>query len=71
MDRHLFDRWLAVADVKAELPRLEGSLWHAYRRKWASERKHHPLPDVAAADGWKDLNCSSVTKRLMTRRYSL
>ncbi|MFL5561715.1 MAG: hypothetical protein ACJ79K_09600 [Gemmatimonadaceae bacterium] len=55
MDRHLFDKWLAMAEVKAELPKLEGSLWHAYGRKWASERRHHPLPDVAAAGGWKDL----------------
>ena len=26
---------------------------HAFRRKWASERKHLPLVDVAAAGGWK------------------
>ncbi len=32
----------------------EGSLWHAYRRKWGSERKHLPDVDVAAAGGWKD-----------------
>ena len=25
-----------------------------YRRKWATERKHHSLKDVAAAGGWKD-----------------
>ena len=31
-------------------------LWHAYRRKWAMERKHLPLRDVAAAGGWKDVN---------------
>ncbi len=31
-----------------------GSLWHAYRRKWGSERKHLPDVDVAAAGGWKD-----------------
>jgi hypothetical protein len=35
---------------------LDGSLWHAYRRKWASERKHLPLKDVAAAGGWKDVS---------------
>ena len=54
MDRHLFDQWLAVAECEAGLEKLEGSLWHAYRRKWASERKHHPLVDVAGAGGWKD-----------------
>lgn len=56
MDRHRFDKWLTVAERKAGLPKLKGTLWHAYRRKWASERKHHPLPDVAAAGGWKDYN---------------
>lgn len=30
-----------------------GSLWHACRRKWATERKHLPDVDVAAAGGWK------------------
>jgi hypothetical protein len=31
----------------------EGSLCHAYRRKCATERKHLPDVDVAAAGGWK------------------
>ena len=31
-------------------------MWHAYRRKWASERKHLNVKDVAAAGGWKDIN---------------
>ena len=26
---------------------------HAFRRKWATERKHHPRKDVARAGGWK------------------
>ena len=55
-DRHLFDKWLSIAEKKAALPKLDGSLWHAYRRKWAIERKHLPLRDVAAAGGWKDVN---------------
>ncbi|MCR4342232.1 MAG: hypothetical protein NUW01_20335 [Gemmatimonadaceae bacterium] len=50
----MFDRALLVAERHAGLPKLDGSTWHAYRRKWASERKHLPLPDVAAAGGWKD-----------------
>ena len=33
---------------------LKGSLWHAYRRKSGSERKHLPDIDVVAAGGWKD-----------------
>jgi hypothetical protein len=33
----------------------DGGLWHAYRRKWATERKHLPLKDVAAAGGWNDV----------------
>ncbi len=54
-DRHLFDKWLAVAEARAELPKLDGGLWHPYRRKWATERKHLPLKDVAAAGGWRDV----------------
>ncbi len=56
MDRHLFDKWLHVAEKKAKLPKLDGGLWHGYRRKWAIERKHLPLKDVAAAGGWKDVS---------------
>lgn len=54
MDRHLFDRWLRVAEKKAGVPKLDGGLWHPYRRKWATERKQHPLRDVAEVGGWKD-----------------
>ena len=55
MDRNLFDKWLAFAERDAELSKLEGGLWHPYRRKWATERKHLSLKDVAAAGGWKDV----------------
>lgn len=54
MDRHLFEKWLSSAEAEAGLEKLSVSLWHAYRRKWASERKDHSLVDVAAAGGWKD-----------------
>ena len=36
----------------AGLEPQKGSLWHAYRRKWATERKHLPVQDVAKAGGW-------------------
>lgn len=54
MDRHLFNKWLRTAEKKAGVPKLDGGLWHPYRRKWATERKQHPLRDVAEAGGWKD-----------------
>jgi len=54
MDRHLFDKWLGVAERRAGLPKLDGGIWHPYRRAWASARKHLPLKDVAAAGGWSD-----------------
>ena len=54
MDRHLFNRWLRAAEKKAGVPKLDGGLWHPYRRKWATERKQHPLRDVAEVGGWKD-----------------
>ena len=53
--RYLADKWLIEAEKLAELEPQEGSLWHAYRRKWATERKHLPDVDVAAAGGWRTL----------------
>ncbi len=50
--RHLADLWLRKAEKLAGLEPQRGSLWHAYRRKWATERKHLPDVDVAAAGGW-------------------
>lgn len=53
--RHLASYWLQRAFSLAKLPRPDGSLWHTFRRRWATLRKHLPLKDVAAAGGWKDL----------------
>ena len=54
--------WLQRAEVKAELPKLERGAWHAFRRLWASERRHLPAQDVMAAGGWRDV-------RVMQRAY--
>jgi integrase len=48
--------WLRRAEKLAKLEPLEGGRWHPYRRKWATERKHHPDVDVARAGGWSNLN---------------
>ncbi|MCH7475136.1 MAG: hypothetical protein IIA27_10720 [Gemmatimonadetes bacterium] len=55
MRYELASSWLRRAEVLAKLPKQPGLLWHAYRRKWATERKHLPDADVAAAGGWKEL----------------
>lgn len=59
--REIFQRALIDAETHAGLSKLDGGAWHALRRKWASERNHLPLVDVAAAGGWKDtqtlVNC--------------
>ena len=44
---------LRRAEGLAKLEPQEGSAFHAYRRGWATARKHLPLPDVAAAGSWK------------------
>ena len=51
-----FSSLLERAERHAKLPKLQGGLWHAYRRAWATSRKHLPVSDVAAAGGWKDLS---------------
>lgn len=64
LDRYAFRNALIAAESKAGLSKLDGSSWHAYRRAWASVRKHLPLVDVAGAGGWLDtqtlLTCYQV-----------
>jgi hypothetical protein len=48
--------WLRKAEDLAELAHLERGGFHAYRRKWGTERKHLPVQDVAHAGGWKSLD---------------
>jgi integrase len=48
----LASAWLREAEKLAGLEPLKGSLWHAYRRGWATARKHLPAVDVAEAGGW-------------------
>ncbi|MEZ4424954.1 MAG: site-specific integrase [Gemmatimonadota bacterium] len=54
VSRHLADDWLRRAERRAGVEPQPGSLWHAYRRGWATARKALPDVDVAAAGGWKD-----------------
>jgi integrase len=44
---------LERAEAAAGLEPLESSDFHAYRRAWATARKHLPLKDVAWAGGWR------------------
>ena len=55
ISRYLASEWLRRAERVANLPKQKGGLWHPYRRKWATERKHFPDVDVAAAGGWAEL----------------
>ena len=52
--REQFAQRLLAAERRAGLEHLKGGVWHPFRRKWATERKHHPLVDVMATGGWKD-----------------
>jgi integrase len=54
VDRHLAAYWLKRAHLLAKVEQPDGSLWHTFRRLWATERKDLPLKDVAAAGGWSD-----------------
>jgi len=48
--------WLRRAYELSGVTKPEGSMWHAFRRLWATARKAFPVKDVAAAGGWKDVN---------------
>ncbi len=51
----LASAWLLEGEGLAKVAKHRGSLWHAYRRGWATSRKHLPVADVAAAGGWKNV----------------
>jgi len=53
--RHLAADWLKRAYGVAGVERPKQGLWHPFRRKWATDRKGLPVPDVAAAGGWRDV----------------
>ncbi|MFI5207423.1 MAG: tyrosine-type recombinase/integrase, partial [Gemmatimonadales bacterium] len=53
--REVFGQLLVRVEEAAGVPKLKGGRWHAYRRKWATERKKLSVVDVMAAGGWKDL----------------
>ena len=46
--------WIREAEKRAELLHQRQGGWHAFRRAWATARKHMPLQDVMAAGGWRD-----------------
>ena len=54
MTRHLAAWWLKEAFRRGQVAKPEGSLWHMFRRVWATERKDLPLKDVAEVGGWRD-----------------
>jgi hypothetical protein len=56
MNRWFASKLLRRAERLAKIPKQRGTLWHGYRRKWATERKHLPIQDVAQAGGWSPKN---------------
>lgn len=55
VDRETLATWLRSALKAANLPHLQGETFHGLRRKFATERKHLPDVDVAAAGGWRSV----------------
>lgn len=53
VSRWLCDKWLRQAEKKARLEPLDGGLWHAYRRKFATDMVNVPDRIVAKLGGWK------------------
>jgi integrase len=55
INKEIAGYWLSKAETLAKLPKLARGGFHPFRRLWASERRHLPAQDVAAAGGWRSL----------------
>ena len=51
--RFLVNSWWEKAERRAALDPLPGLRWHSLRRKFATNLKDVPLPDLCALGGWK------------------
>ena len=51
--RFLVNSWWEQAELKAGLEVVPGLRWHSLRRKFATDLKDVPLPDLCALGGWK------------------
>lgn len=54
LERHQAKKWLKRAEGFAKLDHQAQSGWHAFRRGWATKRKHFPIKDLARAGDWAD-----------------
>lgn len=54
MGRTAPKKWLMEAERLAGITHQQHAGWHAFRRGWATARKHLPLQDVMKAGGWTD-----------------
>lgn len=59
LERHVAKKWLTKAEGFAKLDHQAQSGWHAFRRRWATKRKHFSLKDLAAAGDWKTLDMAA------------
>jgi integrase len=54
--RDLLRDWWQKLEAKAGLERIRGRGWHSLRRKFATDLKHTPMPDLQSLGGWRDHN---------------
>lgn len=55
LDKLMASYYLHRAEELARLSKQKQGGWHAFRRAWATRRKHLPVQDVMAAGGWRDV----------------
>lgn len=65
--RDVAARWLLKAKKLAKLPKINGGVFHPYRRLWATERQHMSDVAVAAAGGWSDTEALRASYQQATK----
>jgi len=71
VSQSLVKNFMLRAEALAGLPSLDKTLWHCYRRKWATDRMHLADTIVAEAGGWANADTMRASYQIASQKQVL
>lgn len=71
VSKSLVKNFMRRAEALAGVPGLDRTLWHCYRRKWATDRMHLADTIVAEAGGWADAETMRASYQIASQQQVL